>query len=94
VTDCFYAVVIMAASGYEIKEHWSQPYVSGMLWVIITVGFLAAMYFGLVFADGDGTVNHQRRFDDSRVVALSSFIAITSAFLAWATHALVEGAYK
>jgi hypothetical protein len=91
---CFYAIAITAASGYEVKEHWSQPYIAGMLGVVIGIGGLAILYFGLIFADGDGTVGHQRRFDDARVVFLSSFIATTSAFVAWVTHALVEGAYK
>jgi hypothetical protein len=84
----------MAASGYEVKEHWLQPYISGMLGAIILVGGCAILYFGLIFADGDGTLGHQRRFDDSRVVFLSSFIAMASAIVTWVTHALAEGAYK
>src|SRR5947209_6444888 len=51
---CFYAIAIMSASGYEVKEHWLQPYIAGMLGVTIFVGGCAILYFGLIFADGDG----------------------------------------
>jgi hypothetical protein len=91
---CFYSICIMAASGYDVRENWEKPYVSAMLWAIILLGGCAILFFGLIFADGDGTLGHQRRFDDTRVVHLSSFIAFASACTAWVAHAVIEGAYK
>lgn len=91
---CFYAVVILAASGYEIVAHWEQPHVAGMTPAIIFVGFWAVLFFGLIFADGDGTANHPRQFNDSKVANVSVIIAVTAAFLAWVAHAVTEGAYK
>lgn len=91
---CFYAIAILAAAGYEVKEHWSQPYVASMLIAIVPSGVCAILFFGLIFADGDGTVGHRPRFVDRRVVRLSSFVAMTSAIVAWITHALAEGALR
>jgi hypothetical protein len=91
---CFYAVLILAASGYEIMAHWAQPYVAGMTYPIVLLGFWAVLIFGFIFADGDGTRRFPRQFDDSRVVKASLPTAGLSAIVAWATHALVEGALK
>jgi hypothetical protein len=91
---CFYAVVILAASGYEILTHWAQPYVAGMTYLIVLLGVWAVLIFGFIFADGDGTVELPRQFDDSRVVQASLPTAGLSAVVAWVTHALVEGILK
>jgi hypothetical protein len=62
--------------------------------LIIIGSFLAILFFGMLFADGDGTANSPRQYDDSRVVTVSLIIAGTAAFLAWITHAVADGAYK
>jgi hypothetical protein len=91
---CFYAVVILAASGYEIMMHWAQPYVAGMTYLTVLLGFWAVLIFGFIFADGDGTKDLPRQFDDARVVQASLPTAGLSVIVAWATHALVEGVLK
>jgi hypothetical protein len=91
---CFYAVAILAASGYEVQDNWSQPYVAAMTLPLFIAGAFAVLYFGLIFADGNGNVGHTKQFDDSRVVCISTFIAVTSVFVAWLTHAFVKGAYR
>jgi hypothetical protein len=82
---CFYAIVILAASGYEIVIHWTQQYVAGMIYTVVLLGVWAVLIFGFIFADGAEDLS--RQFDDSKVVKVSLWTAGSSAVVAWITHA-------